>query len=84
MQPLKAGRLHAVVKNGRLVLDEPTDLPEGLEVSLVVAEDEFEPNEKARLLQAIEDGFEDIERGDTMDGFEFVAQLRAKREARSR
>ena len=88
MQPLKAETpptaLTAVVKNGRLVVDEPTDLPEGLEVKLVVADDEFEPEEKARLLQAIEEGIEDIERGDHMDGFEFIAQLRAKREAASR
>ena len=47
--------LRAVVKNGRLVLDEPTKLPEGT-----------------------------IERGDHMDAFEFVARLRAKREAAHR
>ena len=29
MQPLKGGPLQAVVKNGRLTLDEPSDLPEG-------------------------------------------------------
>ena len=88
IQPLKTEApptaLAAVVRNSRLVVDEPTDLPEGLEVKLVVAEDEFEPEEKARLLQAIEEGIEDIERGDHMDGFEFIAQLRAKREAASR
>ncbi len=77
--------LKALVKNGRLVLDEPTDLPEGKEVELVmVDDDEFEPGEKERLLQAIEDGIEDIERGDYVDGMEFIAQLRAKREAASR
>jgi hypothetical protein len=77
--------LKAQVKNGRLVLDEPTDLPEGREVELVVLDDEeFDPEEKARLLQAIEDGAEDIERGDYVDGFEFITQLRAKREAASR
>ena len=75
----------AQVKNGRLVLDEPTDLPEGREVELVVLDDaEFEPEERARLLQAIEDGVEDIEKGNHVDGFEFIAQLRAKREAASR
>ncbi len=84
MQPRKAEPLHAVVKNGRLVLDEPTDLPEGLEVSLVVVEDEFEPEEKARLLQAIEDGVEDIENGDYVDGMEFANELLARREAESR
>ena len=88
MQPLKAESpptaLTAVVRNGRLVVDEPTDLPEGLEVKLVVAEDEFEPEEKARLLQAIEDGIEDIERGDYVDGIEFANELLAQREAASR
>ena len=84
VQPLKPGPLRAIVKNGRLILDEPTDLPEGLEVKLVVAEDEFEPEEKARLLQAIEDGFEDIDRGDYVDGMEFADELLAKREAASR
>jgi len=77
--------LKAQVKNGRLVLDEPTDLPEGSEVELVVLDDEeFAPEEKARLLQAIEDCEEDIEKGDYVDGFEFIAQLRARREAARR
>jgi hypothetical protein len=80
MPPLKA-----TVRNGKLVLDEtPTKLPEGTEVELVVAEDEFEPEEKARLLQAIEDGIEDIERGDYVDGMEFANELLARREAASR
>jgi hypothetical protein len=77
--------LKAQVKNGRLVLDEPTDLPEGQEVELVVLDDaEFEPEERARLLQAIEDGVEDIEKGDYVDGIEFANELLAKREAASR
>ena len=79
MQPLKAH-----VHKGRLVLDEPTDLPEGTEVELMPVEDDFDPEEKARLLQAIDEGAEDIERGDYVDGFEFIAQLRARREAAGR
>jgi hypothetical protein len=79
MQPLKAH-----VHNGRLVLDEPTDLPEGTEIELMAVDDDFDPEERARLLQAIEEGAEDFNRGDHMDGFEFVAQLRARREAPSR
>lgn len=31
--------LHAIVKNGRLVLDEPTDLPEGQVVVLLPLEE---------------------------------------------
>ena len=77
--------LKAIVRNGRLVVDEPTELPDGTEVELLAADGAaLDPQERARLLQAIEDGFEDIEAGDHMDGFEFVAQLRAKREAASR
>ena len=80
MQPLKAH-----VQNGRLVLDEPTDLPDGAEVELYVVDDgEFEPEERARLIQAIEQAEEDIERGDYVDGMEFANQLLVKREAASR
>jgi hypothetical protein len=80
MQPLKAH-----VRNGQIVLDDPsTDLPEGSEVELILVDDEFDPAERARLLQAIEDAEEDIERGDHVDGFELIAHLRAKREAAGR
>jgi hypothetical protein len=46
MLPLKAH-----VMNGRLVLDEPTDLPEGTEVELLAVDeiDELDPAERARL-----------------------------------
>ena len=76
--------LKAIVKNGRLVVDEPTRLPEGTEVELLSMDDAIDPEERARLLQSIEDGFADIERGDHMNAFEFVARLRAMREATHR
>ena len=76
--------LKAVVKNGRLVLDEPTKLPEGTEVELLSIDDAIDPDERARLLQSIEDGYADIEHGDHADAFEFVARLSAKREATHR
>lgn len=79
MPPLKAH-----VKNGRLLLDEPTELPEGTEVELVAVDDDFDAEERARLLAAIDEGVEDFERGDHMEGFEFIAQMRAKREAAGR
>lgn len=80
MHPLKAR-----VKKGQLVLDDPsTDLPEGTEVELMLVDDEFDPEERARLIQAIEEGAEDIERGDYVDGIEFANQLLARREAASR
>lgn len=80
MSPLKAR-----VTNGQLVLDDPhTNLPEGTELELMVVDDEFDPEERARLVQAIEESEADIERGDYVDGFALVAELRAKREAAAR
>jgi hypothetical protein len=76
--------LKAIVKYGRLVLDEPTTLADGTEVELFAVDDDPALDEKARRLRSIEDGFEDFEHGDHMDGFEFIAELRAKREAASR
>ncbi len=79
-----AAPLKGVVKNGRLVVDAPTELPEGTELELVAVGDDFDAEERARLLQAIDDGIEDFERGDRVDGFELIAQLRARREAAGR
>jgi len=43
--------LRARVKGGRLVLDEPSTLPEGTEIDLIPADDidELDPAERARL-----------------------------------
>ena len=86
MQPLKAH-----VHNGRLVLDEPTDLPEGEVVELVPLDevlarggDYLDDEERAALHRSIEEGIEDFERGDTEDAFEFLARLKARREDRDR
>lgn len=86
MQPVKAK-----VRNGRLVLDEPTDRPEGEEVELVPLDevlarggDYLDDEERAALHRSIEEGIEDFEKGDTEDAFEFLARLRAKREDRDR
>ena len=85
MQPVKAH-----VRNGRLVLDEPTDQPEGAEVELVPLDevlarggDYLHDEERAALHRSIEEGIEDFEKGDTEDGFEFLARLKARhRQAR--
>ena len=49
MDPVKAR-----VKNGRLVLDEPTDLPEGKEIELVPLDDVLTPDEEQGLIAALE------------------------------
>ncbi len=50
MQPLKAR-----VQNGRLKLDEPTDLPEGIEVPLEISDswDDLDDEERAALHREI-------------------------------
>lgn len=86
MQVFKA-RVH----NGRLVLDEPTDLPEGKVVELLPVDDllsgggdYLDDEERAALHRSIEEGIEDFENGETEDAFAFLARLRARREDRDR
>lgn len=51
--------LRARVKDGRLVLDEPTALPEGTEVELVPVEelDEVDDGERAKLTALLVESF---------------------------
>jgi hypothetical protein len=78
MQPLKAH-----VHIGRLVLDEPTDLPEGEVVYLqpvdAVLDDEFDDEERAQLRRALDEGIEQMKAGQTIDVGEAIAELRAHR-----
>lgn len=69
----------AEVKNGRLIVDEPTDLPDGTVIYLEPVEtDELSAAERAELERAIEEGAEDVERGDFEDAREFAARLAAR------
>jgi hypothetical protein len=73
MRPLKA-RVH----NGRLLLDEPTDLPEGEAVYLQPVEvDELDDEERARLHDALREGIEQMRAGETIDAARALAELRA-------
>jgi hypothetical protein len=77
MQALKAH-----VRNGYLVSDEPTDLPEGTEVELqLIVADSFakmDPAERAALEESIEEGYRDLENGDVEDARAYVKGLLAK------
>jgi hypothetical protein len=73
MQPLKAH-----VHNGRLVLDEPTDLPEGTEVSLIVADDEMDDEERLRLHASLERSMAQAKAGKLVDGDEVIGRLLAR------
>ncbi|MGB8932228.1 MAG: hypothetical protein WCC48_13375 [Anaeromyxobacteraceae bacterium] len=71
--------LKAHVKGGRLLLDEPTDLPDGAEVELTLVEDEFDPEERARLDAALDAGIAAARRGDVVDGEVVVRELLGQR-----
>lgn len=80
MQPFKAR-----VENGRIKLDEPTDLPEGKLVELVpLAEvflsggDDLDDEDRIRLHESIREGIEDMEAGCTVDAKAVIAELRSR------
>jgi hypothetical protein len=70
------------VANGRLVLDEPTDLPDGAEVEIVVLDDELSAEERAELHASLDRALEDSEAGRGTDAWEYLKQYRARRENR--
>jgi hypothetical protein len=69
--------LKAHVKNGRLVLDEPTDLQEGTVVPLEIADewDELDAEERERLHQALDQAITSVQGGRTVDGDEVIRRL---------
>ena len=78
MQPLRAK-----VRNGRLVLDEPTDLPEGEVVELVPVDevlqnggDHLDDEEREQLHAALERSVVQAEDGQLVDAEEVMAELR--------
>ena len=71
--------LKARVENGRLKLDEPTDLPEGTVVPLEIADlDDLDDAERAKLHEAIRAGFDDAKAGRTIDVEQWAAELRSR------
>ena len=55
--------LKARVVNGRYVIDEPADLPEGAEIELVVMGRGMSAEERSALVKAIDEAEQDIEAG---------------------
>lgn len=76
------------VENGRIKLDEPTDLPNGTELYLVPAEqlddvvllrdDGLDDEERKRLHESIRRGIKDGREGRVTDFDEFLAELEAE------
>lgn len=75
MQPLKAH-----VKDGRLPLDEPTDLPEGEVVELVRADsDDMDDAERAALRESLAVSIDQMKKGQLVDADELLTRLRARK-----
>ena len=70
------------VTNGRLVLDEAADLPDGAEVEVVVIDDELSAEERAALHASLDRALDDSEAGRGMDAWAYLEQYRARREDR--
>ena len=70
--------LKARVRGGRLLLDEPTELPDGSEVDLVLADDgdELADDDRARLHASLQRSAEQFRAGQGIDADEALARLR--------
>ena len=68
------------MKNGRLVLDEPTELPEGTEVTLAAVDetDDMDDAERARLHASLRRSIAQAKAGQLIDGDEVIGRLLAR------
>lgn len=73
-------RLKAQVRGGRLLVDEPTDLPEGAEVELIAADswDDLDDTERDRLHAALAVSENDVHEGRLRSAAEVTADLRRR------
>lgn len=75
LQGMKA--LKAQVRAGRLVLDEPTNLPEGAEVRVaLVDDDELDDKERAELHAALLAAEAELDAGQAVSEADLWARLR--------
>ena len=71
--------LKARVENGHIVMNEPTDLPEGTELELIPAEDFDDGSDHfndPEFLAGLDEAEDQIKRGDTISGSELIERLR--------
>jgi hypothetical protein len=69
----------AKVRNGRIQLDEATDLPDGTAIQLYIVDqgDEIDDEERRALDDAIEEAAESVARGETIPADEVLRLLDA-------
>lgn len=66
------------VENGRIKFDEPTNLPDGAEVELVILSgDELDDEERARLHASLHRALDEEDAGRFVDVEQFLAEVRA-------
>ena len=80
--------LKAQVKNGRIVVDEPTDLPNGTELYIVAADqsedvvllhdDGLDDDDRGKLLVAIDESLAEADAGKVEDFSKLLAEMRAE------
>jgi hypothetical protein len=73
--------LRARVENGRLQLDEPTELPDGTELDLVVDDegDDLAEHERQALHEALSKSWRSAQAGELRPGSEIIDELRRRR-----
>lgn len=73
--------IRAKVKNGRLVVDEPTNLPDGMALDLVLDDegDELTPQERKVLDDAIAKAWASAQAGKLRPADQLIVELRSRR-----
>jgi hypothetical protein len=73
--------MRATVRNGRLVMDEPTSMPEGTVLSLTVDDegDDLDEVEREALHDAIGRSWSSVQAGRGRDAQDVLAALRTRR-----
>jgi hypothetical protein len=75
--------MHAIrgrVRNGRIIVDEPTELPEGTELELVPAdEDDMSEEERAQVDAVLLRAVESVRAGRVVEADEVLAELGVRR-----
>jgi hypothetical protein len=72
--------IKAHVRAGRLVVDEPTDLPDGTEVELLALDpgDWLDDGDRAALHQALRESAADVAADRLLDAQELLKELRSR------
>jgi hypothetical protein len=72
--------LRGHIENGRGVVDERVDLPDGTEVKLALVDDadDLDEEDRARLHAALDQAQDEIDRGEGIPASEVIAELRKR------